>query len=39
MEEQAVRLIRENATQGKVFIHPVLRTVDIKAGEEGEKAI
>lgn len=39
MEEQAIKIIRENATQGKIFIHPVLRTVDIKTGLEGEKAI
>ncbi|WKT58685.1 P-II family nitrogen regulator [Candidatus Nitrosotenuis chungbukensis] len=39
MEGQAIKLIRENATQGKIFVHPVLRTVDIKTGVEGEKAI
>lgn len=39
MEGQAIKLIRESATQGKIFVHPVLRTVDIKTGVEGEKAI
>lgn len=39
MEEQTIQIIKENATQGKIFIHPVLRTVDIKSGAEGEKAI
>lgn len=28
-----------NATIGKIFVHSVLRTYDIKTGAEGEKAI
>ena len=39
MEEKAVQIIKENATEGKIFVYPVLRTYDIKSGAEGEKAI
>jgi len=39
MEEDAIRIIKENATIGKIFVHPVLRAVDIKSGGEAEKAI
>jgi nitrogen regulatory protein P-II 1 len=38
-EQDALKIIKENATMGKIFIHPVLRTYDIKSGAEGEKAI
>jgi nitrogen regulatory protein P-II 1 len=39
MEQDAIKIIRENATIGKIFVHPVLRAFDIKSGNEGEKAI
>lgn len=39
MEQDALKIIKQNATMGKIFIHPVLRTYDIKSGVEGEKAI
>ncbi|GEM_PF-4945970 len=39
MENQAVQIIKENSTQGKIFVSPILRTYDIKSGAEGEKAI
>jgi len=39
MEQEAIKIIRENATIGKIFVHPVLRAFDIKSGNEGEKAI
>lgn len=39
MESQAIQIIKENATQGKIFVYPVLHTYDIKSGAEGEKAI
>lgn len=39
MEEKAIQIIKQNATIGKIFVHPVLRTYDIKTGVEGEKAI
>lgn len=39
MEQDALKIIKENATMGKIFIHPVLRTYDIKSGAEDEKAI
>lgn len=39
MEQEAIKIIRENATIGKIFVHPVLRAFDIKSGSENEKAI
>ncbi len=39
MEQEAIKIIRENATIGKIFVHHVLRAFDIKSGSEGEKAI
>ena len=39
MEQDAIKIIRENATIGKIFVHPVLRAFDIKSGNEDEKAI
>jgi nitrogen regulatory protein P-II 1 len=39
MEQDAIKIIRENATIGKIFVHQVLRAFDIKSGNEGEKAI
>lgn len=39
LEQAAIKIIRENATIGKIFVYPVLRAIDIKSGSEGEKAI
>lgn len=39
MEEKVIQIIKQNATIGKIFVHPVLRTYDIKTGAEGEKVI
>ncbi|MEM4252586.1 MAG: P-II family nitrogen regulator [Candidatus Nitrosotenuis sp.] len=39
MEQDAIKIIKENATIGKIFVYPVLRAVDIKSGAEGQKAI
>lgn len=39
MEEDAIKAIKENASVGKIFVHPVLRAFDIKLGVEGEKVI
>ena len=38
-EEQVVNIIKEKATMGKIFVSPVLRSVDISTGEEGESVI
>ena len=37
--DEAIRIIRENATIGKIFVHPVLRAIDIKTGAEDKDAI
>ena len=31
-KDEAVKLIRENSERGKIFISPVLETIDIKTG-------
>lgn len=38
-EGEILRVIRENSRAGKIFVSPVLRAIDIKTGEEGEKTI
>lgn len=38
-EEQVIKLIKENARVGKIFIHPVSRAIDIASGTEGNEAI
>ena len=38
-EEQVINIIKEKASMGKIFISPVLRSVDISTGEEGEGVI
>lgn len=38
-EEQVIKLIKENAKIGKIFITPVARAIDIGTGKEGNEAI
>lgn len=38
-ESDVIRIIRENAKIGKIFISPIIRALDIASGEENEKAI
>ena len=38
-EEAIVKVIKENARDGKIFISPVLRAIDIGTGKEGEDTI
>ncbi len=38
-EEQVVKLIKDNAKLGKIFITPVSRAIDIATGKEGNEAI
>lgn len=38
-EEQVIKLIKENAKIGKIFITPVTRAIDIGTGKEGNEAI
>ncbi|MFB5610520.1 MAG: P-II family nitrogen regulator [Nitrosopumilaceae archaeon] len=38
-EEQVIKLVKENAKIGKIFITPVARAIDIGTGKEGNEAI
>ena len=38
-EDDVVNIIKEKGRIGKIFISPVLRSVDIKTGDEGESVI
>ena len=38
-EEDVIKIVRENATVGKIFVYPVLRAIDIATGQKDEEAI
>ena len=38
-EEQVINIIKDKGSVGKIFISPVLRSVDISTGDEGESVI
>lgn len=38
-EDEIIKIIKDKATVGKIFVSPVLRAVDIGSGEEGEPVI
>ena len=38
-EDEVVNVIKEKGTVGKIFVSPVLRSIDIKSGDEGEGVI
>lgn len=38
-EEQAIKIIRENANLGIIFVYPVLRAIEISTGKEGDEVI
>ena len=38
-EEDVIRVVRENSNLGKIFVHPVLRAIDIATGQKDEDAI
>jgi nitrogen regulatory protein P-II 1 len=38
-EEQVINIIKDKGSIGKIFISPVLRSVDIATGDEGESVI
>ena len=38
-EEDVIKVVRENASLGKIFVYPVLRAVDIATGKKDEEAI
>ena len=38
-EEDVIKIVRENAMIGKIFVYPVLRAIDIATGKKDEEAI
>ena len=38
-EEEVIKIVREHATIGKIFVYPVLRAIDIATGKKDEEAI
>ena len=38
-EEDVIKVVRDNASLGKIFVYPVLRAIDIATGKKDEEAI
>ncbi len=38
-EEEVIKIVKENAEVGKIFVYPVQRAIDIATGKENEEAI
>ncbi|HET6516696.1 MAG TPA: P-II family nitrogen regulator [Nitrosopumilaceae archaeon] len=38
-EKEVIRIIRENAKVGMIFVHPVSNAIEIETGEEGEQVL
>ena len=38
-EEEVIKIVREKARVGKIFVYPVLRAIDIATGKKDEEAI
>jgi len=38
-EDQVINIIKNKGTSGKIFVSPILRSIDIATGEEGEDVI
>ena len=38
-EEEVIKVVRDNARVGKIFVYPVLRAIDIATGKKDEEAI
>jgi len=38
-ENKVIEYVQRNASEGKIFVSPVSRVIDIRSGEEGEKVI
>ena len=38
-EEDVIKVVKENASLGKIFVYPVLRAIDIATGKKDEEAI
>ncbi|MGI0036902.1 MAG: P-II family nitrogen regulator [Nitrososphaera sp.] len=38
-ENKVIEYVRQNSSEGKIFVSPVGRVVDIKSGKEGDEVI
>ena len=38
-EGKVIEYVRQNSSEGKIFISPITRVIDIKSGKEGEEVI
>lgn len=38
-EDKVIEYVQQNASEGKIFVSPVSRVIDIKSREEGDKVI
>jgi nitrogen regulatory protein P-II 1 len=38
-EAKVIEYVRQNSSEGKIFISPISRVVDIKSGKEGDEVI
>lgn len=38
-ESKVIEYVRENSSEGKIFISPMTRVIDIKSGKEGDEVI
>lgn len=38
-EKEVIKIIRENAKVGMIFVHPVSQAIDIGSGKEGEEIL
>ena len=38
-EDRVIEYVRKNSTEGKIFVSPITRVVDIKSGKDGAEVI
>ncbi|HEX2014228.1 MAG TPA: P-II family nitrogen regulator [Nitrososphaera sp.] len=38
-ENKVIEYVRQNASEGKIFVSPIIRVIDIKSNREGEEVI
>lgn len=38
-EDKVIEYVRKNSSEGKIFVSPITRVIDIKSGKDGEEVI
>jgi Nitrogen regulatory protein PII len=38
-EKRVIEYVRQNSSEGKIFVSPITRVIDIKSGREGDEVI